>query len=300
MHPAACRYRGDANCRSVPKLTIIALRGVGHRPKAGTMSAILWLNDLPLELAAAVLVGGSIVLSLVGTAVAYSFFGAQQLNLNNIVGGFKYLFVSGIYAGFLGFLLFGVYNRYDKLRANIVEDVSELTTLDRLATAFPPGTASQLRDGLKAYARQVVEVEWPQLRSRTANPLTATALDTLDYVYASVEPTTAKQQQVINTSRKILAKMRDQRGVRVLRSFGVMQGLLWGVTIVGSVVAIVLPWLFGSPNFGATMLMSVLSITLMTSVVLVVLKLSYPFTGSSGIPPTPYLAFIAEVPRGGR
>jgi hypothetical protein len=263
------------------------------------MSAILWLNDLPLELAAAIFVGGSIVMSLVGTAIARSFFGAQQLNLNNIVGGFKYLFVSGVYAGFLGFLLFGVYNRYDRLRANIVEDVSELTTLDRLAAAFPPGTASQLRDALRGYARQVVEVEWPQLRSRTANPLTTSALDTLDYVYASVEPTTPKERQVINTSRKILATMRDQRGLRVLRSFGVMQGLLWAVTLIASTVSIILPWMFGGPNLGATMVMSVLSITLTTSVVLVVLKLSYPFTGSSGIPPTPYLAFIAEVPQRG-
>jgi hypothetical protein len=264
------------------------------------MSAILWLNDLPLELAAAVLVGGSIILSLIGTIVAREFFGAQQLNLNNVVGGFKYLFISGVYAGFLSFLLFGVYNRYDKMRANVVEDVSELTTLDRLATAFPPGTANQLRDALREYARQVVEVEWPQLRNRRANPLTMSALDTLDYIYTSVEPTTPKQRQVINASQKILATMRDQHGLRVLRSFGAMQPLLWVVTIVASAVAIVFPWLFGSPNFGATMLMAILSIILTMSVVLVVLKLSYPFSGTSGIPPTPYLAFINEVSQRGR
>ena len=52
---------------------------------------------------------------------------------------------------------------------------------------------------------------------------------------------------------------------------------------------------FGSPNVNATILMSILSTILVTSVVLVVLKLSYPFSGEYGILPTPYSAFIQEV-----
>jgi len=42
-------------------------------------------------------------------------------------------------------------------------------------------------------------------------------------------------------------------------------------------------------------MMSILTTLLMTSVVLVVLKLSYPFSGSSGLLPTAYAAFIDEV-----
>jgi hypothetical protein len=53
--------------------------------------------------------------------------------------------------------------------------------------------------------------------------------------------------------------------------------------------------MFGSPNVNATILMSILSTVLVTSVVLVVLKLSYPFSGEYGILPAPYTAFIQEV-----
>ena len=67
------------------------------------------------------------------------------------------------------------------------------------------------------------------------------------------------------------------------------------MTLTGTAVAIIFPWVFGSPNVNATMLMSILSTLLMTSVVLVVLKLSYPFSGEYGILPTPYSAFIEEV-----
>jgi hypothetical protein len=259
------------------------------------MAAILWLNDLPLWASILVLVGGSIALSIIGTAVSGVFFGEEQLSLNNIVGGFKYVFISQVYAGFLGFLLFGAYNRYDTTRADVVTEVADLTTLDRLATAFPPATRIQLRDGLKDYARQVVDDEWPQLRNRSTRMAAVSGLDTLDYAYGAVEPTTRKQREVIKYSQKLLSDIRDTRGIRQLRSLGALQVMLWVVTLTGTAVAIVFPWVFGSPNVNATMLMSILSTLLMTSVVLVVLKLSYPFSGEYGILPTPYSVFIAEV-----
>jgi len=81
----------------------------------------------------------------------------------------------------------------------------------------------------------------------------------------------------------------------VLRSLGALPVLLWVVTLTGTAVTIVFPWVFGSPNVNATILMSILSTLLMTSVVLVVLKLSYPFSGSYGILPTPYTAFIRDI-----
>ena len=64
------------------------------------------------------------------------------------------------------------------------------------------------------------------------------------------------------------------------------------MTGIGTAVAIILPWSLGSPNVNATMLMSILATLLMASVVLVVLKLSYPFSGSAGLLPEPYIAFI--------
>jgi hypothetical protein len=259
------------------------------------MAAILWLNDLPLWAGILALVGGAIALSIIGTAVSVLFFGEQELSLNNVVGGFKYLYISSIYASFLGFLLFGVYNRYDKQREDVVSEVGELTTLDRLAAAFPAATRIQLREGIKEYARQVVEVEWPQLRDRSARLTMISALDTLDYTYGAVEPTTRKQRELIKYSRTLLSRIRDDRGIRILRSLGTLQVLLWGVTLTGTAVAMVFPWAFGSPNINATMLMSILSTLLMASIVLVVLKLSYPFSGEYGIQPTPYSAFIKEV-----
>jgi len=259
------------------------------------MAAILWLNDLPLWASVIALVGGAVALSIIGTSVAGILVGEQELSLNNVIGGFKYGFISEVFAGFLGFLLFGVYDRYDTMRADIITEVTELTTLDRLAVAFPAATRIQLRESLKEYARQVVDVEWPQLRDRSTRMTAISALDTLDYAYGAVQPTSRKQREVVKYSQKLLGNIRDKRGIRVLRSLGSLQILLWGVTIAATLITIIFPWIFGSPNVNAAILMSILTSVLIASVVLVVLKLSYPFSGEYGILPTPYAAFIKEV-----
>ena len=256
------------------------------------MSVISWLSDQPFWVTAVVLVGGSLSFAVLGRAAAGLYVGERQLSLNNVIGGFKYLFLSMVYAGFLGFLLFGVYKRYDAVRTDVVQEATDLATLDALAAAFPPATRDQLRRALADYARRVIAVEWPQLRSRTA-PLRMTALDTLDAVYAALQPATEKQREVFNYSNKLLSSIRDKRSIRVFRSRGTLQILLWVVTIVGTGVSIILPWLFGSPNVNATMLMSALSALVMASIVLLILELSYPFAGN-GISSAPYADFIRE------
>lgn len=271
------------------------------------MAAIQWLNDLPVWQIAFILVGGSIFLAFIGTIVARAYFGEQQLELNNILGGFQYLAMSQVYGAFLGFLLLGTYQRYDAVRNSIVTEANALTTLDRLAGAFPAGARDQFRGALRDYAHEVVDVEWPQMGQRKADLGTAPPLDTLYYVFGAIEPTSSnlhvfkelpttdtKQLELANYARELVDVIRDMRGVRVLRSLGSMQILLWVAVITGTAVAMIFPWFFGTANPAAAFAMSVLSIVMMTSIILVVLKLSYPFGGTQGLQPTPYLAFLDE------
>ena len=255
------------------------------------MPVLLWFNDLPLWQSASILTIGASLVSLVGTVIVRILVPEPQLRLNNVFGGFKFMFLSHIYAGFIGFLLFGVYNSYDQVRATIVREANALYTLDRLAGALPEATQAQLRESLRSYAHEVIDSDWPQMRARSGDPFTTPALDDLNSVYTAIDPTSKKQQEILNISRKLLTRIADDRGVRIFRSNTSLPVLLWAVTIFSTIVAIVLPWAFGTPNINADMIMSLLSIVMMTSIVLVVLKLSYPFGSSTGITPAPFIEF---------
>ena len=259
------------------------------------MSFVLWVSDLPLWASALIIVGGGLALSLGGTMLTRSFIAEGELQVNNFLGGFKYLFISQLFAGFLTFLLYGVYQRYDRVRTDIAAEVNALESVDLITVGFPSGTRDAVRRTLRDYAEHVVAVEWPKLRERTIDALAAAPLDTLYYAYAAVEPTSRKQREVLRYSRELIAVVQEKRAVRIQRSTGSLQSLLWAATGSAMLVSIAFPWVFGATNPNATALMSVLSVVLTTSVVLVVLKLSYPFSGSNAITPAPYVAFIGEV-----
>jgi hypothetical protein len=261
------------------------------------VAALQWLSELSLTYAALVLTGGALLVSLIGTLIARSFYSEGQLSLNNVVGGFKFLALSQVYAIFLGFLLLGAYQRFDQVRKDIVAEAGALSALDRLSEAFSVGARDQLKDAVRNYAREVVDVEWPLMRQRNAALGTTAPLDTLDYVFAAVEPTSKKQQAVAKNARELLTVIRDMRSVRVLRSVGSMQVLLWVAVTVGTLGAMIFPWLFGTPNAITALLMSFLQIVLMTSLILVVLKLNFPFSGDQGAQPTPYVAFLNQADR---
>jgi hypothetical protein len=255
------------------------------------MEIIQWLNDLPVGVGAFITIGGGIMLAVLGTLIVNYYFTPAQLVSNNIIGGFKYSFLSSIYAGFIGLLLFGVYQKYDDVRSDIIVEVDALTTLDRVAAAFPKATREQVRKELRDYSRAVAEVEWPQMQQRRLSFESAATLDDLYYTYLAIEPQTEKEMSAFQYSLQMLTVVRDNRGSRIRLSFGALTPLLWGVAAVGTVVAIIFPWFFGSPTVFAPLIMSVLLATVTMSVFLVILKLSYPFGGDYGILPSAYVAF---------
>ena len=259
------------------------------------MGFVLLLNDLPNWLSAFVVFGGAIALSVGGMVWTRRYFGEAELQLNNFLGGFQYLFISQVFAGFLTFLLYGAYQRYEQVRADIMTEVDSLESLDRLAAGFPEGTRSTLRATLRDYAEHVVAVEWPQLQNRTIDAVSTLPLGTLYYTYASVEPTSKKQQEILRYSRELIAVVQEMRAVRVQRSTGALQPLLWMATASAMLVSIIFPWVFGSANPNAVAVMGVLSVIVTVSIFFVVLKLSYPFNASSGVQPTPYVAFLSDV-----
>jgi len=255
------------------------------------MSLIQWLNDLPVGTGAVLTIGGGIAIAVLGTLIVNFYVTPGQLIVNNIIGGFRYSFLSAVYAGYIGLLLFGVYQKYDDVRSDIVLEINALTTLDRVATAYPAATRDQLRKELRDYARAVATIEWPQMQARRLTFESSPALDDLYYTYLAIEPQTDKEIVAFRFSLQTLQAVHNNRGNRIRLSYGALTPLLWGVAGVGTLISLVFPWFFGSPTISAPLMMSTLVATVTMSVFLVILKLSYPFGGDYGILPSAYVAF---------
>ncbi len=256
------------------------------------MSIFFWLASQPIWLTALIMIGGGTLLVIVGTFIVSILYDATELIQNNLLGGFKFAFLSSVFAGYLGLLLFGVYQQYEQTRSFIDLEVTQLTQIDRLAVALPQTTRENVRDHLKDYARTVIEVEWPQLRLGRGSPEAGLALDNFMYTFLAMQPVSDRERFVMENSINLFLTIRENRQHRLRLGGGTMNPMLWGVALIGATASIIFPWFFGGTNIWTPILMSSLLAILTMSVLLVILKLSYPFVGEFGIPPTPFAAFL--------
>jgi hypothetical protein len=256
------------------------------------MALFFWLASQPFWFTATVMIGGGILIAILGTLIVNQIYLPAELIQNNLLGGFKFAFLSSVFAGYLGLLLYGVYQQYEQTRAFIDLEVTQLTQLDRLAVALPRTTRENIRQGLKEYARTVIDVEWPQLKRGHGSAEAGIALDNLMYVYLAIQPTTDRERFVMEDSINAFLQIRENRQHRIRLSGGSLNPMLWAVALLGASASLIFPWFFGGPNITTPILMSTLLAALTMSVLLVILKLSYPFVGEFGIPPTSFQAFL--------
>src|SRR5260221_111891 len=94
------------------------------------MELFFWLATQPLWVAAAIMIGGCLLMSVAGTLIVNSIYLPPELIQINLLGGFKFAFLSSVYAGYLGLLLYGVYQQYEQTRGFIDLEVTQLTQLD--------------------------------------------------------------------------------------------------------------------------------------------------------------------------
>ncbi|MCC7275341.1 MAG: DUF4239 domain-containing protein [Alphaproteobacteria bacterium] len=246
------------------------------------MTWFQWIASQPLWVSATLLIGAGVLLSIISAAVVNSYYTPAELQGNSLVGGFKYAFLSSVFAGYLGLLLFGAYQKYEEVRVFVDEEVDSLESMRDLASGFPMATRDVARAHIREYARSVAEDEWPLLHLG-GSPATEAKLNDVFSVYMAMEPQSEKERAIYQISLDNLLKVRDMRSRRMLIGQGALHPLLLVSALVGTVVSIVFPAFFASAHFGATLTMSVMVTIVTMTVVLIVVKFTYPFLGEYGV-----------------
>ena len=96
----------------------------------------------------------------------------------------------------------------------------------------------------------------------------------------------ALQQNTVEWVREV-SENRSFRLTTVSRS---LVSLVWVLILLGTVVAIIFPWFFGTVNVVAHGLMSAILVSFLMVHLVVILHLAYPFVGETAISPSAFLA----------
>lgn len=253
----------------------------------------IWLAGLPVGLAAAVIVGLGVLLSLTGSFIVHRLYTLQELQANNLVGGSKFSFIGEVYAVTLGLVLIGAWNNYVDARDNIQKEAATLGFLRDAASVYDgPDQLSQqaeMRRAIQLYARAVVEKEWRTMSLGVASPEVSLRFQALVDAFTKVEPVNNRQQALQQNTVEWLREVNEHRSFRLTQISRSLIGLVWLLIGFGTLVAIGFPWYFGTVNpLGQAAMSAVLTAFLMVHI-LVVLKLAYPFVGETAIQPDPFI-----------
>src|SRR5688572_25102660 len=126
---------------------------------------IVWLHALPLlpmflvtfliALAAAAL----IVLSVRVTLSRFGFGEGTAFALRDVVVGTT----SAMFALMIAFSAAGIWNEANQARAAVQREANALENVLSVTASFPPALRERVRADVKAYARKVLDVDWPAM-----------------------------------------------------------------------------------------------------------------------------------------
>ena len=226
------------------------------------------------------LVGATVLLAAAGTLLTRRWVSVEILKLNNEVAGFIYAVIGVLYAVLLGFTAIIVWEQFDKAQAGVDQEANELADLYRHAQAFPDDTRRTLETQLRAYAKLVVEKEWPAMAERTSSPEAWGVYNQLWRTYQQFQPQNDHERIWYAQSLTRLSQLGDQRRLRLLssRSEGIPT-VMWVALLGAGGVTIGFSFLFGTRSAVAQVLMtSALAMTIAV-VLLSIVALEEPFRG---------------------
>ena len=175
------------------------------------------------------------------------------------------------YAVFAGFVIFLAFTTYDQSRNGAESEALLVAQQFETAQFLPAEIKDRLSGELVCYARYVVQQEWPQLESGSAddalNPWAVALFRTLK----TIEPQTASEQAAYSKWLDQTSDREEARRDRVHGAANVIPDSLWVVLIVSAAIIFLFMLFFADRAEGAVtqaMLMgsvaAVLSVTLLT------------------------------------
>jgi len=215
------------------------------------------------------------------------FFVRGQRNLNEMVG---YLlgFYSVFYGLLLGLLIVAGYQNYVDVRADVVQEATEIASLSRVSQVLPAPVHEKIQASLLKYIQMTIAEEWPQQQAgitpNSQNPM----VTALQQALFSVEPATKREEIALDHAVQTFYQMFEARRIRLSAATTHLPGILWYVVLVGGFLSLVLVWLFDARVTLHFVLGGLLAV-LIATMIAVLVALDNPFSGDIGVTPEPFV-----------
>lgn len=253
------------------------------------------LLRVPSLLLGVIIVGGTIILSVVGLLIVRRLIPHHRLKLHNDVAGPIFGTLGVVYAVLLAFVVIIVWQNFDKASLNVEKEANVLADLYKDAECFPENFKQAARNLVNEYAKTVVNEEWPMLARGQENLHAADLVKKMWLLYSGYVSKTTTEQAFFEESVRKLNELSDSRMIRLVDSMTGINPLLWFVLIVGGINTIIFTFVFGAENLNAQLSMMVLLGVLISLILVTILLMDFPFSGGIIITPKAFQQILLSM-----
>jgi hypothetical protein len=238
----------------------------------------------------------AVLVSLIGLAFVRRMVPANQLAQHTDVAGYVYAVIGVIYAVILASVVIAAWEEYRDAREAVANEASAVLNLARAANGWPADDRGNVESALAAYARQVVDVEWPAMARGDFGPVTATiTVNQLWQALNGADESAAVKSASYEVALLQLDALSKARRNRLLLGQEGLPMSMSVVLIIGAVVTVGFAYLFSVDDGRLHALMITSLAVLVALLLLLQYQLGLPFQGVSAIEPTAMELVLGEI-----
>ena len=246
---------------------------------------------------ALLLVATSVTLTLAcsGQWLVHHTFSAHDFVQHNEVGGFIIAVTGTMYAVVLGFLTVVAWQEFTDGRQLVAQESAAATDAWHAAIGLPYANRTRVRDDVLRYAKLMVASEWPEMRSGQFDA--EADLIVMDAIAAAGTQPAMNYMQSNSQSATLgqLNVLHDVRERRISANSSAISNFEWLVLAIGGVCIVCFCWLFGLANQRVHLLMTATVAIIVTSMLVLLFELQYPFRSDLRIQPESWTAAIHHI-----
>jgi hypothetical protein len=253
------------------------------------------LLELPATIVLALAASFAVAFACVGQWYVHHRFHEQVFVRHNEVGGYIIAVAGAIYAVVLGFLTVAAWQHFATARDLVAMEAAAAVDAWHMAMELPSDRRARVRTDVLSYSELMVSQEWPAMRRGAYD--TQGDLIVMDAMIAAgaFSPANFGQADSQTATLSQLGALHDVRQRRLSQNESGIVPFEWLVLLIGAVCIVCFCWVFGLPNQRVHMMMTACIAVLVTSLLVLLFELQYPFRTDLGVGPDSWNVAIEHI-----
>jgi hypothetical protein len=248
---------------------------------------LYWLYELPTWALFTLITGLLVAFSLLGASKMrrrFDIWMGLDTDSNDIVGYFL-SFTGAFYGIMLGLVAVGAWETYNDASDAAEKEAAVVAGLYRDVAYLPAPHDGKAQAYLRAYAWDVINLEWPEQQQGEVPYSARRALEKLVAEVNTVEPRTPREEIAMAEAAGQLNSLLEIRRFRVEASEDGLPGSLWIVIVGGALINIIMTWMLTIKSEKLDLAINASMAILLGGVLSFVIAMDNPFRGEISVQP---------------